>query len=172
MAPRTSPPPGQLDIPLVWETGSDRTGSDVPEPQHDPAAGPQPLHAGLRLWVAVLADAGVVVLAVVAFWGLAAALGVTLGPLQLGLTATAGVAAASVVALGCLWGWRASPGMLLLGMCFERPIPFGRVCRTWVLWLVSILVAGLPLLVRYRGGCIAERLAGGGLSLRSFPGSA
>ncbi len=169
MAPRT--PPGQLDIPLVWETGPGQPARDAPAPQPDPAEQP-PFHAVLRLWVAVLADAGVVGLAVATFWGLAAALGAVLAPLQFGLAGIVGVAAASVVGLGCLWGWRASPGMLLLGLSFSRPIPFGRVCGTWLLWLLSILVAGLPLLLGRRGACVAERLAGGALSFRSSPGSA
>jgi hypothetical protein len=41
--------------------------------------------------------------------------------------------------------------------------------RLWLCWLVSLLVLGLPLLLRHRGASLAERLAGGTLSFRSLP---
>jgi hypothetical protein len=74
--------------------------------------------------------------------------------------------------VGCLWGWRASPGMLLVGIRFSRPIPWLRVCRLWLWWLLSLPLAGIPLLFRRRGESVAERLADGALSLRSLPAGA
>ena len=101
--------------------------------------------------------------------GIAAARGAELTPAQLVLAGLAGLEAGSVVALGCFWGWRASPGMLLAGVCFSRPIPWGRVYRLWFCWLLSLGLAGLPLLFRLRGESVAERLAGGTLRFRSLP---
>jgi hypothetical protein len=167
--PLHPPSPGQLDIPLVWEA---RTGTAKGGGTEDPLPQP-PRMAGRvgawRLWLAVLADAGVVVLAVTGVWGVAAVLNGTLGRAQFMLTAAVGLEMATVLALGCFWGWRASPGMLLAGVCFSRPISFGQTVRLWLCWLVSLLVLGLPLLLRHRGASLAERLAGGTLSFRSLP---
>jgi hypothetical protein len=127
----------------------------------------------LRLVLAALADAGVVVLALAGCWGLAAAgVGAGLEPVQLLVTAVVGLEVASVVELGCFWGWRASLGMLLASVCFTRPIPSGRAIRLWLVWLASLLALGLPLVLRSRGEFVAERLAGGTLSFRSSPGDA
>jgi hypothetical protein len=167
--PQRPSPPGQLDIPLIWESSGEKPGTDGPEGPHPPAPQP-PGRAGFwRLWLAVLADGGMVVLAVTGVWGMAAAFGVGLVSAQLVLASGVGLEVATVVALGCLWGWRASPGMLLAGVCFSQPIPFARAWRLWLCWLVSLPVLGVPLLVRRRGEGVAERLAGGTLSFRSLP---
>jgi hypothetical protein len=166
--PSRTPPPGQLDIPLVWEHGQEGPGAE----REDPVTAPRrltPLGGTWRLWLSALADAGMLVLAVAGSWGLAAALGAELNADQLVVAGLAGLEAASVVAVGCLWGWRASPGMLLARICFSRPIPWGRVCRLWLYWLLSLVVAGVPLLLRHRGESVAERLADGSLSFRSLP---
>jgi len=170
MAPRT--PPGQLDIPLVWENepGGDRRsagGEEAPEP-----ASPSVFFATIRLWLATLADVVIVVAGVGAFLALALVLGAEMSPGQIALAAVAGATAVTVVALGGVWGWRATPGMLLLGVCFSHAIPFGRACRLWAAWLACLLLAGLPLIVRRGGECTAERLAGGALSYRSRPEAA
>jgi hypothetical protein len=167
-APRT-PPPGQLNVPLVWEHGREQ-----PEPMAAGDSRPEPsamtkLAGAWRLWLSALADAGMVVLAAACSWVMAAAQGVDLEPVQLVLTGLVGLEVASVVALGCLWGWRASPGMLLARVCFSRPIPWGRTCKLWAWWLLSLLLLGFPLLIRLRGESVAERLAGGNLSFRSLP---
>jgi hypothetical protein len=167
MPPRT-PPPGQLDIPLVWEHGQE----SPPVDREDPARAPSSFTsfgATWRLWLSALADAGIVMLLVAGGWGVAAALGAELDGTQLVLAGLVGLEAASVVAVGCLWGWRATPGMLLVRVCFSRPIPWGRVCRLWLYWLLSLLVAGVPLLLRRRGESVAEKLADGTLSFRSLP---
>lgn len=167
-APRT-PPSGQLDIPLVWETEPAAEGRGVPTRRSEPHGELAPLAGAVRLWLAALADAGVAVLALGVFWGVAGVIASGLAPAQFALASAAGLEGTSVVALGCLWGWRATPGMLLLGVCFSRPIPFARACRLWLFWLASLLLLGLPLLVRRRGESVAEKLAGGGLSFRSLP---
>ncbi len=167
-APRT-PPSGQLDIPLVWETEPAAAGRGAPAPRPEPQGELAPLAGTVRLWLAVLADAGVAVLALGVFWGVAGLIASGLAPAQFALASAAGMEGASVVALGCLWGWRATPGMLLLGVCFSRPVPFARACRLWLLWLASLLLLGVPLLLRRRGESVAEKLAGGTLSFRSLP---
>jgi hypothetical protein len=170
MTPRT-PPPEQLDIPLVWGHAREGRPADRDDPTHAPG-NLTPFGGTWRLWLGALADAGIVALFLVGGWGLAAALGADLDGPQLVLAGLAGLEAASVAAVGCLWGWRATPGMRLVGIHFSRPIPWGRVCRLWLCWLLSLPVAGVPLLVRRRGESVAERLADGALSLRSLPAGA
>ena len=166
--PRT-PHSGQLDIPLVWETEPATANRSTPAPRREPQGELAPLAGTMRLWLAALADAGVAVLALGGFWGIGGLIASGLAPAQFALAGAAGLEAASVVALGCLWGWRATPGMLLVGVCFSRPIPFARACGLWLVWLASLSLLGVPLLVRRRGESVAERLAGGTLSFRSFP---
>jgi hypothetical protein len=166
--PTRMPPPGQLDIPLIWQDG----GGAPPRDREDPVAAPRrltPLGGTWRLWLSTLADAGMLGLAVAGSWGLVAVLGAELNAGQLVAAGLAGLEAASIVAVGCLWGWRASPGMLLARVCFSRPIPWGRVCRLWFYWLLSLVVVGVPLLLRHKGESVAERLADGTLNFRSLP---
>lgn len=167
-APRT-PPTGQLDIPLVWETEPAAADRGAPAPGPEPKGDLAPLAGAMRLWLAALVDAGVAVVALGTFWAVAGVIVSGLAPAQFALASAAGLEGASVVALGCLWGWRATPGMLLLGVCFSHPIPFARACRLWFFWLASLLALGVPLLVRRRGESVAETLAGGTLILRSLP---
>ena len=171
MAPRT-PPPGQLDIPLVWEIEPPGEGRGAAPAEGEPPASAPASAGALRLWVAALADAGITAVGVAASVALAVLLLGGISPGQSVLAAAAGVETVTVVALGCLWGWRATPGMLLVGACFSEPIAFGRVCRTWVAWLLSLPLAGVPLIVRYGGESVAERLAGGFLRSRSLPAGA
>jgi hypothetical protein len=164
--PLRTPPPGQLDIPLVWDRGEGRQD----HLGDDPAPGTptlRPLAGTYRLWLAVLVDAGLVVLAGVSGLGVVAALGAEMVPGQLVLAGLAGGELASVVALGCLWGWRGTPGMLLVGICFSAPIPWSRAIRLWLSWVLSMIVGGFPLVLRLGGESLAERLAGGSLSFRS-----
>ncbi len=159
--------PEQLDIPLVWDRPA------APDPHRPleppPRAELAPFGGTLRLWLAALADGGFLVLAAGVFWGVAGWWVGGLSAAQVAVAGVAGLEAASVVALGCLWGWRATPGMALVGVCFSRPISCAHVCRLWAVWLGSLLLLGLPLLFRHRGESVAERLAGGGLSFRSLP---
>jgi len=170
MPPRT-PSPGQLDIPLVWGGAQEGRPSDQDDSTRPPDA-LTPFGRTWRLWLGALADAGIVALFLAGGVGVAAAMGAELDGAQLVLAGLAGLEAASVAAVGCLWGWRATPGMLLVRICFSRPIPWARVCRLWLFWLLSLPLAAIPLLLRRRGESVAERLADGELSLRSLAAGA
>jgi hypothetical protein len=170
MAPRT--PPGQLDIPLVWENGPGDERRSADRGADDPPPAPA-FAAGLfRLWLSTIGDAAISAVGMGVFLTIAAILGAELTLGQIALTAGAGLAAVTVIAFGSVWGWRATPGMLLLGVCFSQAIPFGRACRLWLTWMLCLPLAGLPLLVVRRGESGAERLAGGVLSRRSRLGGA
>ncbi len=158
--------PDHLDVPLVWagrerDKGERTGGAPGGAGAHASAPGP------LGLWSAVLVDAGMVVAAVVMSLGGTAALGAELGPGQIVLAGLAGLELATVVGCGCLWGWRATPGMLLLRLCFSQSLPWGRVYGLWISWLLSMPLVGFPLLLAPRGERLAERLAGGSLTYRS-----
>jgi len=170
MPPRT-PPPGQLDIPLVWATDPAGEGRE-PAPAEAPSVPPARGASAFRLWAGALADAVLVAVTAAAAVGLAAALADGISPAACALAAVAGLEIVTVVALGCLWGWRGTPGMLVAGVCFARSIPVGRACKVWGVWLLSLPVAGLPLVIRFRGESAAERLAGGSLRFRSLPADA
>lgn len=170
MPPRTQPP-GQLDIPLVWGHAQEGRPADRDDLARTQGTLP-PFGRMWRLWLGVLVDAGIVTLFLAGGLGVAAVMGAELDGAQLLLAGLAGLEAASVAAVGCLWGWRATPGMLLVRICFSRPIPWGRVCRLWLCWLLSLPLVGIPLLLRRRGESVAERLAEGELSLRSVPAGA
>ncbi len=166
MPPRT-PPPGQLDIPLVWAT---EPPGEMPEPAPGVEPSPPPEREGsaFRLWAGGLADAAILAASAAAAVGAAAVLASGVSPAGGALAALAGIEVVTVIALGCLWGWRGTPGMLAAGVCFAHPIPFGRACRLWGLWSLSLALVGLPLALRVRGECGAEWLAGSPLSSRSL----
>jgi hypothetical protein len=162
--------PRQLDIPLVWEKEPPVAPPSATEPFPLPEDD-EPVGLG-RLWLGILADGGAVLLAIGLFWGLAAFLGASLCPPQLAAAGVAGFLCATVVALGCFWGWRGSPGMLLVGVSFSEPQPVARAVRLWTLWLATLPLLGLPLTVRVRGLTGAERAAGSRLRLRpTHPGA-
>lgn len=159
------PTSGQLDIPLVWET--DQAPRVSPEPgAARRASAPVEKPGVMRLWLAVICDLGLVLLAVGGAWVDAALLGAALLPAQLVIVAAAGLLLASVLSTGCLWPWRGTPGMLLLGIAFSQPLPFGRMWRVWLVWLAALPLLGVPLIISGRGRTVAERLAGAALSLR------
>ncbi len=157
-------PPEQLDIPLVWEVEESpaRPGPDgIP-----PAAGPaQPCGIG-RLALASLADLGVTSLAVGAALAVAAAFGAGLGAGQFLLAAAAGGELATVVAVGCLWGWRATPGLLLVDVRADQPLALARATVLWLAWLATSPVVAVPLLIGRRGRRPVERLAGSAFNCR------
>ncbi len=170
--PDRTQPPGQLDIPLVWaaDPASEMRG---PAPTERPSPAPPSRQASaFRLWGATLADLLITAAAAAVAVGVAAALLGGVSPAGAALAALAGLETTAVIAVGCLWGWRGTPGMLAAGVCFARPIPFGRACTMWGVWLLSLPLAGVPLVVRVRGESAAERLAGGALSSRSLPAGA
>ncbi len=170
--PARTPPPGQLDIPLVWATDpADPVREPAPAGEAPPASSGGGASA-LRLWAGALADGVIAIVGAAGAAALAALLADAASPAALALAAVAGLEVVTVVAVGCLWGWRGTPGMLAAGVCFARPVPFGRACTLWALWLASLPLVGLPLAIRLRGESAAERLAGGALSSRSLPADA
>lgn len=162
---------GPLDQPLVWDRPPSGPHPSPPPPRVRPAP-PAPRWGRLRLWVATLADLGVVLLALTATWGVAASLGAALDPFQLAIAGVAGLLLAAVIGVGSFWGWRASPGMALLRLRVEAPLSLGQAVRAWVGWLPALLLAGVPLQFGRSGRTVAERLAGSGLTLQAPGGSA
>jgi hypothetical protein len=128
-----------------------------------------------RLWqivLAALADIGVLLFAVATAWLVAVFGGASLGPPQIVLGAVLGAFALAPVALACVWAWRGTPGMLLLGFCGSRAIPFSRSVWVCAVWFVSLPLFALPMALRWKGRNVFERLAGVELSSRSPHGSA
>jgi len=162
----TRGPLDQLDTPLVWDRTPSGPHASPPERRARPTA-PRPRWSRIRLWVATLADLGVVLLSLAATWGVAAALGISLTPPQLAASGLAGLLLAAVLGIGAFWGWRASPGMALLRLHFAAPLTLRRATRVWVGWLLVLPLAGIPLLFGRRGRTLAECLAGSEVTLHS-----
>jgi hypothetical protein len=167
----TRGPHDQLDVPLVWDRTPSGPQTPPPEPRR-PAAPPRPRWSRARLWVATLADLGVVLLSLAATWGVAATLGASLYPPQLAAAGLAGLLLAAVLGVGAFWGWRASPGMALLRLRFAAPLSLGTAAKVWLGWLFFLLLAGIPLLLGRRGRTLAEVMAGSEITLHSPPGTA
>jgi len=158
MIERSQGPLGRLDIPLQWDRKPPEGELRRPERPRPPALPARWSRA--RLWTAALADLGVVLLSVAAAYGLAAALGASLTPVQLLAGGTAGILVAVTLGVGSLWGWRATPGMALLRLRFDAPLALGQAHGAWGGWLLALAAAGLPLLLGRRGNTVAERLGG------------
>ncbi|MGE5235665.1 MAG: hypothetical protein ACM3O7_04910 [Acidobacteriota bacterium] len=160
-----SRPPEQLDIPLVWEVEREpppaQPGEDPPppEPTHQPC-GPAALLTGAA------ADLGVTLLALALPWAIADALGASAGPEQFALIVCVGVELAAVTTVSCLWGWRGTPGMLLLKVGAAQPLPLARALRFWMVWFALLPVLAVPLAVGRRGRRLADQLAGSAVSCR------
>jgi len=168
MTPERDPARGQLDIPLVWETEA-RAGADRRPPAAVPPASLPPRAAPAtagRLILAALADLGCALLAFAAAWATAVAAGASGHPGQLAAIAASSLLVAAAAGCGALWGWRGTPGMLLLDIAFVRPLPARIVPRVWVGWLVALPLGGLPLAIGRAGGRGLERLGGAPVSQR------
>ena len=79
---------------------------------------------------------------------------------------------ASVAAVGMLWVWRGSPGLLLLEIGFAKPLSARNALRVWLFWLCGLPLVALPLLVGGSGRRPLERLGGTVVSFRSPRGGA
>lgn len=161
--PRSQPP--GFDAELAWGR------SHPSEPPPVPLPGRRTGHLG-QILVAALADLGVLLLAVAAAWLVAAAAGASLNPYQIAVAAVVGALALGPVAIACLWVWRGTAGMLLLGVEAERALPFSRALGVAVVWFASLPVLALPLGVRWGGRSLLERVMGAALRSRSLHVSA
>jgi hypothetical protein len=161
--PQPADPRKRLDVPLVWDTKPEAEAGRRAVPGGSPPEAGHPRQL-LRLWLAVLADVGTIAVALVSAWLVALLVGATLAPGQLALAILTGALIATVVGVGLLWGWRATPGMVLVGLAFTAPLPLGRAAVLWLWWIASLPFAGIPLLLGRGGRCWAERLAGAPLS--------
>jgi hypothetical protein len=155
-------PDGQLDVPLVWERASE---SGRPAPARRQAPGESGARPGLlRLVLVAGLDLGFVLSCVGAAWGVGLLCGARMDFLQMALAGLVGLEVAWIIAWGCLWAWRGTPGMLLAGVGYDDPLPFGRAGTVWLWWSVASCVLGLPLVVRVGGTTGVDRLAGSALS--------
>jgi len=163
--------PEQLDVPLVWELEPEPGGAtreDDPFPAHS-----QPLPAGTgRLLIAAFLDLGVVFAVLGLVWGIAAAKGASLFPLQLFFAGLLGLEVASFVAVVCLAAWRGTPGLLLMSVQFADTVTLSRAWWLWVVWAASLVLFGVPLVIGRAGRRGLERLAGCATTRRSPPGVA
>jgi hypothetical protein len=158
--------PEQLDIPLVWDRPESAAGLTPPgEQPRMTRRGPPPCGHLTLLGGAVL-DLGAVLLALASAWLAAALTGVTMLPGQIAVAALLGVGLASVVAVGCLWGWGGTPGLLLVGVRASSQVALPRALDFWLAWLVTLPLLALPLLIGRRGTRPAERLIGASFNLR------
>jgi hypothetical protein len=148
-------PPEQLDIPLVWEQNPDEPPKERDE---FPETASRPFRFW-QLWLATLADLGFVLacllvalltVIIVGEWS-----GLATGVFASGLA----LELAFVIALASLWAWRGTPGMLLMGLAFDQPLPLLRAIRVLFFWASSLFLAGIPLIIKRRGQTLAERLA-------------
>jgi hypothetical protein len=158
--------PEQLDIPLVWDRPEGMAGPPPPGEQlRTGRRGPPPCGSLTLLGGAVL-DLGAILLALAAAWVAAALTGVTMLSGQIAVAALFGCELLTVVALGCLWGWGGTPGLLLVGVRASSQVALPRAFDFWLAWLVSLPLLALPLLIGRRGMRPAERLIGASFSLR------
>jgi len=158
-------PPEQLDIPLVWDRPDAASAPPPAEPVRPVRRGPVACGHLTLLGGAVL-DLGALLLALAVAWLAAALTGVTMLAGQIAVAALFGVLVASVVALGCLWGWGGTPGLLLVGVRTSSQVALPRAVDFWLAWLVLLPLLDLPLLAGRRGTRPAERLIGAPFSLR------
>lgn len=164
-------PPGQLDVPLVWEVGPAPAPPTAPG---DPfaVAESRPPVGGLRLLGVALADVGTGLVALAVAWGLAAGRGADLTAGQLLLGGAVGLEMLLVVVSGALAGWRGTPGMLLFEVSFADTLPVRRAVGVAALWCLLLVVLGVPLLIGRRGRRPLERLAGSAVTPRRRPSAA
>jgi hypothetical protein len=158
--------PEQLDIPLVWDRPESAAGPPPPGEQRRTARRGPPACGYLSLLGGAVLDLGALLLALAVAWVAAALTGVTMLPGQIAVAALFGVELASAAAVGCLWGWGGTPGLLLVGVRASSQVALPRALDFWLAWLVTLPLLALPLLVGRRGTRPAERLIGASFSLR------
>lgn len=140
-----------LDVDLVW--GSPPAGSmDATSPR---------LAGFGRLWLAVVADLGVLGLACVLTLALAWGQGAALAPNQVAVALIfALLVLGTVLEGGGLWCFQASLGMLLAGTRFSQALTPARAVGVWLAILLAAPLLGLPVVVGKRGERLLEKVAG------------
>jgi len=158
--------PEQLDIPLVWDRPEGAAGPTPPGDQPGMTRRGPPPCGHLTLCGGAVLDLGALLLALAVAWLAAALAGVTMLPGQIAVAALFGVELLSAVAVGCLWGWGGTPGLLLVGVRASSQVALPRALDFWLAWLVTLPLLALPLLIGRRGARPAERLIGASFNLR------
>lgn len=163
----SSDPPGHLDVPLAWGHEAQLRQAAVEAPPRSGRPDVATPRVGLvALWIAYLADAGMILLCVGCVWVLAVLSGTTLTPVQIVLAAVVGVEVSSFLVTAAVWALRGSPGMALVDLAFAKPVALSDALTLCIVWHAVVPLLGLPLLVRRHGVTAAERLAGARISRR------
>jgi hypothetical protein len=157
---------GQLDVPLVWEVDPIPPAPEQLPGDPFPRAGAEPAPF-TGLLQAALVDGGLALLVFGVLGLLVVVQGVDLDSRQVVAVGVAGLEVLLVLVTGALWGWRGTPGMVMVGMTFGTPLVLGRAVVVAAVWLFGVPVLALPLLVGRRGSRPLERLAGTPVSSRS-----
>ncbi|MFZ5786719.1 MAG: hypothetical protein ACOY3Y_09785 [Acidobacteriota bacterium] len=158
-------PPEQLDIPLVWE--HEPLAERAPRPSGATTSRPAHAPCGFgRMLLAAITDLGALLATLAVPFAVSLVAGVSANPMQAILTAAAGLLAAAAIWVGCLWGWRGTPGQLLLKSCASQPLTLGRAAALWLAWTAALPAFGVPLLIGRSGRRLVERVAGSPFSCR------
>lgn len=151
--------------PRLPEPPSPEPGASEPPPLalHRPTRVPQPARFGARL-LAALADLGVHALAAAVVWAGAALAGARLGAADLPALAVFLLAFSFLYSVVSLAFWGQTPGMAAAGVIArgdgDQPLTFGQTGLRWLAALLTLLLAGLPLLLALTGRSLPDRLSG------------
>ncbi len=118
------------------------------------------------MFLAAVIDMGALLATLAVPFGVSIVAGASANPLQALPTATAGLLVVAAIWVGCLWGWRGTPGQLLLKTRANQPLTLGRAAALWLLWTATLPALGLPLLIGRPGRRLVERVAGSPFSCR------
>lgn len=140
-----------LDVDLVWGA-----------PPVESANVPPPRLAGFgRLWLAVIADLGVLGLTCVLTLALTRGQGAALAPNQVAVALIfALLVLGTVLEGGGLWCFQASLGMRLAATRFSQALTPARAVGVWLAILLAAPLLGLPVVVGKRGERLLEKIAG------------
>lgn len=145
-----------FDVELSWGL------QEVPAA---PAAQRRPVGV-VKLWLAFLADAGLVVACFVAVSALVCWWYSPLGGASWWLVGIYSLAVlASTVELACLWCLHGSVGMQVAGLRFSQPLTLAQAFRVWLLVVASLPLAAVPALVGAPGARLVEKIGGSAVTV-------
>lgn len=151
--PVAEPPAADLEPPL------DRS----PTALHRPARGPRPAPFAARL-LAAAADLGVHAAVTAVAWAGTALTGARLDAADLPALGIFLVAFSFLYSVVSLAFWGRTPGMAAAHVVArgpsDQPLTFGQTGLRWLAALLTVLLAGLPLLVALTGRSLPDRLSG------------